>query len=122
MEKCGTKKLKVLLEEIPNLVISGDGGFMRVSTIEHAKNICETFPPEGYDMSGKKTCPSVITQTSTSSRYKPETYIDPKLEDELSKIKIKGVFFHKLAVVNAAKHKLDSMVDMKSSLGKIRSI
>eukprot|EP00923_Selenidium_pygospionis_P001660 GHVN01002398.1.p1 GENE.GHVN01002398.1~~GHVN01002398.1.p1 ORF type:complete len:1498 (-),score=447.32 GHVN01002398.1:5118-9101(-) len=58
------KKLKLLLNDVPNLIITGDGGFMRVTTVDHAKRYCNPYPPEGIGSDGKTCRPSKITPTA----------------------------------------------------------
>lgn len=101
MDRCGAKKLKMLLAEVPNLVLTGDGGFMRVSTVEHSKLLCDPFPPKAFDATGVTFCPSSLTPTSTDAKYQPQTYINPQFQEELANIKTKATFFKRLNMRNA---------------------
>eukprot|EP00388_Colpodella_angusta_P040769 GDKK01051177.1.p1 GENE.GDKK01051177.1~~GDKK01051177.1.p1 ORF type:complete len:1379 (-),score=532.10 GDKK01051177.1:740-4876(-) len=67
------KKLKFLLEEIPNLVLIGSGGFMRVATINHAKTFSKPYPPVGVNADGKTPVSSTITQNSEDEDFSAES-------------------------------------------------
>lgn len=109
MERCGMKKLKALLAEVPNLILTGDGGFMRVVTVEHAKALCDPFPPEGLNSTGTTVCPSHFTRTSSDPKYSVGTYIGAIQTEELTKTKGKGAFFKRLNARNASIHKRHSI-------------
>eukprot|EP00820_Chromera_velia_P019716 Cvel_28471.t1-p1 / transcript=Cvel_28471.t1 / gene=Cvel_28471 / organism=Chromera_velia_CCMP2878 / gene_product=hypothetical protein / transcript_product=hypothetical protein / location=Cvel_scaffold3734:1-8965(-) / protein_length=1300 / sequence_SO=supercontig / SO=protein_coding / is_pseudo=false len=61
----GFRKLKFLLMEVPNLVITGSGGFMRVATVSHAKAFSSVFPPVGLDADGVTPVVAVLTPSSS---------------------------------------------------------
>ncbi|ESS31840.1 hypothetical protein TGDOM2_264170 [Toxoplasma gondii GAB2-2007-GAL-DOM2] len=78
MDHFQVRQLKALLLEVPNLLILGCGGKMRVSTLEHAMQFCNPFPPPStvfISSSGKKVnLPLTMTPTSPLPWFRAHAY------------------------------------------------
>ncbi|KEP62019.1 UNVERIFIED_CONTAM: hypothetical protein HHA_264170 [Hammondia hammondi] len=78
MDHFQVRQLKALLLEVPNLLILGCGGKMRVSTLEHAMQFCNPFPPPStvfISPSGKKiNLPLTMTPTSPLPWFRAHAY------------------------------------------------
>ncbi|PFH37667.1 hypothetical protein BESB_000090 [Besnoitia besnoiti] len=78
MEHFRVRQLKSLLLEVPNLLILGAGGNMRVSTLEHAMNFCNPFPPPTtvfLSHTGRKvTLPLTLTAPSPLPCFRAHSY------------------------------------------------
>ncbi|CBZ52602.1 conserved hypothetical protein [Neospora caninum Liverpool] len=78
MDHFQVRQLKALLLEVPNLLIVGSGGKMRVSTLEHAMQFCNPFPPPSTvfaSPAGKKiSLPLTMTPSSPLPWFRAHAY------------------------------------------------
>lgn len=104
MEECGIKKLKLLLVQVPNLVFVGEGGFVRAATVEHAKLLCNPYPPSGLNAAGSELSPATFTLESSDPKYRIETYTSNLFPEDVSKLTSKSHFLHEMSHRNSSVH------------------
>lgn len=109
--RSGYKKLKYLLEAIPNLVLCGDGGYLRVSTWDHVRATTFPFPPRGLSAENKHRVLGFLTRFTTDPLFQSKTYLEGMvIADSLGSspafpFASRNAFYRKMRRSNAGKKK-----------------